>query len=130
MIAIPVDTDQEKNPTLSTKFGNAPYFALYNSADKSTKIIPNEGCGNGFKTAQFLIDLKIHQTLYRHMGQGLFERLHDAGVAVYCVKEICELTSLLEKFHRNVYPKLTSKNASTLLDSGNAQGVCECGCEV
>lgn len=128
MIAIPVETDT--SDTMSTKlFGNAKYFALVDPLTKKNTIIPNEGCGNGIKTANFLLEKGAKSALYGFLGDGPFYVMVRGGMKVYWLgKEAMSLSSAVETALSDTLVEVTPENAQTYLDPGTQAGACECGC--
>lgn len=128
MIAIPVESDSRE--TMSTKlFGNARYFALVNPKDKSRTIVENEGCGNGIKTAAFLLERGAKSALYGFLGDGPFHVMVRGGMEVYWLgKEPMSLDAAINTALEGSLVRVTPDNSATYLDPGTAAGACECGC--
>lgn len=128
MIAIPVETNTPG--TMSTKlFGNAKFFALVDPFTKETTIIANEGCGNGIKTAQYLLDNGATSAVYGFLGDGPFHVMIRGGMKVYWLgKEPMHLNDAIEVTLTESLVKVTPENATTYLDPGTNAGACECGC--
>lgn len=128
MIAIPVES--ARPDTMSTKlFGNAPYFALVDANGSTCKIIPNEGCGNGIKTAHFLLDQGATSALYGFLGDGPFHVMAREGMEVFWLgKETMSLDKAVEAALSDTLVHVTPHNAATYLDPGTVAGACECGC--
>lgn len=128
MIAIPVETNTPG--TMSTKlFGNAKFFALVDPSTKETTIITNEGCGNGIKTAQYLLDSGATSAVYGFLGDGPFHVMIRGGMKVYWLgKEPMHLHDAIEVTLTESLVMVTPDNAATYLDPGTNAGACECGC--
>lgn len=128
MIAIPVETDT--HDTMSTKlFGNAKFFALVDPITKKTSIITNEGCGNGIKTAAYLLEKGATSAVYGFLGDGPFHVMVRGGMEVFWLgKEPLALDDAINATLSETLIKVTPENASTYLDPGTAAGACECGC--
>ncbi|HEX5330027.1 NifB/NifX family molybdenum-iron cluster-binding protein [Sulfuricurvum sp.] len=128
MIAIPVES--QSSDTMSTKlFGNAQFFALVDPKSKTHSIIPNEGCGNGIKTASFLVDQGTTSALYGFLGDGPFHLMVREGIEVYWLgKETMPLKKAIETALSQTLIRVTPENAKEFLDPGTAAGACECGC--
>lgn len=128
MIAIPVETDA--NDTMSTKlFGNAKFFALVDPLTKKRSIIINEGCGNGIKTAAYLLEKGATSAVYGFLGDGPFHVMVRGGMDVFWLgKEPLPLEDAIDATLSESLVKVTVENASTYLDPGTAAGACECGC--
>lgn len=123
MLAIPLDT-QEKT-TISKLFGNAPYFALLDLQTGQFRVIENEQCGNGGKSATLLAQKGANKTLFYYMGEGVYNELSKHGVEVYTSKHSIEsIDAIYMTFLRNGYTKLDATNYKELLDSGSKS--CSC----
>lgn len=128
MIAIPVENDS--HDTMSTKlFGNAKFFALVDPITKNRTIVANEGCGNGIKTAHYLITAGATSALYGFLGDGPFHVMVREGINVYWLgKETMKLDDAIDVALSESLVRVTPENASTYLDPGTNAGACECGC--
>jgi len=128
MIAIPVESDSRD--VMSTKlFGNAPFFALVNPSDKSYTLVPNEGCGNGIMTANYLLEKGATSAVYGFLGDGPFHVMVRGGMNVYWLgKEVMPLTQAIDIALSDTLTHVTVENAKQYLDPGTAAGACECGC--
>ena len=128
MIAIPVESDS--CDTMSTKlFGNAPFFALVDPKNRQSTIVPNEGCGNGIKTASFLLEQGASSAVYGFLGDGPFHVMVRGGMEVYWLgTEAIPLNQAIDVSLSNTLIRVTPENAKEFLDPGTAAGACECGC--
>jgi predicted Fe-Mo cluster-binding NifX family protein len=128
MIAIPVENNSHN--TMSTKlFGNAKFFALVDPLTKKSTIISNEGCGNGIKTAHYLVEKGATSAVYGFLGDGPFHVMVREGMSVYWLgKEPLPLNHAIELSTSHSLIRVTPENASSYLDPGTAAGACECGC--
>lgn len=128
MIAIPVETDN--GTPMSTKlFGNAKFFALVEPKSKDYTIIPNEGCGNGIQTANYLLEQGASSALYGFLGDGPFHVMVRGGMNVYWLgKETMPLDQAIDTALSETLVHVTTENSSLYLDPGTAAGACECGC--
>jgi predicted Fe-Mo cluster-binding NifX family protein len=128
MIAIPVESPS--SDTMSTKlFGNAPFFALVDPKNRQSTIVPNEGCGNGIKTASFLLEQGASSAVYGFLGDGPFHVMVRGGMEVYWLgKEAMQLDKAIETALSQTLIRVTPENADQYLDPGTAAGACECGC--
>lgn len=128
MIAIPVENDA--HDTMSTKlFGNAKFFALVDPLTKESTIVANEGCGNGIKTAHYLLNAGATSALYGFLGDGPFHVMVREGIEVYWLgKEVMPLEQAIETALSESLIRVTPENAAAYLDPGTAAGACECGC--
>ncbi|MDD2368904.1 MAG: NifB/NifX family molybdenum-iron cluster-binding protein [Sulfuricurvum sp.] len=128
MIAIPVESDN--GTPMSTKlFGNAKFFAMVEPSGKEYTIIPNEGCGNGIQTANYLLEQGASSALYGFLGDGPFHVMVRGGMDVYWLgKETMPLNKAIETALSESLVHVTTENAALYLDPGTAAGACECGC--
>jgi predicted Fe-Mo cluster-binding NifX family protein len=128
MIAIPVESDN--GTPMSTKlFGNAKFFALVEPKSKGYTIIPNEGCGNGIQTANYLLEQGASSALYGFLGDGPFHVMVRGGMNVYWLgKETMPLDKAIDTALSETLVHVTTENAALYLDPGTAAGACECGC--
>lgn len=128
MIAIPVESNADE--TMSTKlFGNAKFFALVDPSTRAHTIVPNEGCGNGIKTATFLLENGASSALYGFLGDGPFHVMVRGGMDVYWLgKETMPLSDAIETALSESLVHVTPSNAKEYLDPGTNAGACECGC--
>jgi predicted Fe-Mo cluster-binding NifX family protein len=128
MIAIPVENDS--HDTMSTKlFGNAKFFALVDPMSKKTTIVENEGCGNGIKTANYLLERGATSAVYGFLGDGPFHVMVRGGMSVYWLgKEPLALQHAIDLSLSHSLVRVTTENATDFLDPGTAAGACECGC--
>jgi len=128
MIAIPVETDTA-DPMSTKLFGNAQFFALVDPSTNAYKIIPNEGCGNGIKTANYLLEQGASSALYGFLGDGPFHVMIRGGIKVYWLgKETMPLKEAIHTAMSESLVRVTLENSSLYLDPGTAAGACECGC--
>lgn len=117
MIAIPLS--DEGATTISDLYGNAPYFAMLDMSSGDYRVMKNEGCGDGEDTAKFVVDAGASSTIYYHMGEGLFKILNDKSINVYSAAKVyLTLDDIYTDFYKKRYKKLTTDNASSLLDAG------------
>lgn len=128
MIAIPVETDASE--PMSTKlFGNAKFFALVDPATRRHTIVPNEGCGNGIQTANYLLEQGASSAVYGFLGDGPFHVMIRGGMEVYWLgKEAMPLSSAIRTVFSESLVRVTPENAELYLDPGTNAGACECGC--
>ncbi len=128
MIAIPVESNTAE--PMSTKlFGNAKYFALVDPTTRTHTIISNEGCGNGIKTANFLLEQGASSALYGFLGDGPFHVMVRGGMEVLWLgKETMLLNAAITAATSKTLVRVTTDNANLYLDPGTAAGACECGC--
>jgi len=128
MIAIPVESDAVE--PMSTKlFGNAKYFALVDGTTHQYTIVENEGCGNGIKTAHFLLKKGAKKAVYGFLGDGPFHVMVRGGMDVYWLgKETMPLSAAITTTLSDELVQVTPDNSTLYLDPGTAAGSCECGC--
>lgn len=121
MLAVPLDNKEAL--TLSTLYGNAPFFALLE--ENSMTIIKNEELGKGPKIPAFLKTKGATATLFYHMGEGVYKGCVKASLEVYTAnKQAFALSEILSALPR--LTKLNEQNYKSLLDSGTTE--CKCGC--
>jgi len=128
MIAIPIESNSD-NPMSTKLFGNAKFFALVDPKNKHYTVIPNEGCGNGIKTANYLLEQGATSALYGFLGDGPFHVMVRDGISVYWLgKETMALSNAIDAALSESLIQVTPENADQYLDPGTAAGACECGC--
>ena len=124
MLAIPLDTKEKT--TLSKLFGNAPYFALLDLQTGQFRVIENEQCGNGGKSAALLAQKGVKKTVFYYMGEGVYNELAKHGVEVYTSQHTVEsIDAIYRAFLRSSYIKLDATNYKELLDSGSKSCSCK-----
>lgn len=128
MIAIPIET-LDANPMSTKLFGNAKYFALYDTRTGRNTFIPNDGCGNGTQTAAFLLNEGATSALYGFLGEGPFHAMIRGGMEVFWLGE--ETMNLKEAIRCALEQRLvrvTPENAELYLNPGEGISRCGCGC--
>ena len=127
MLAIPIDS--ESTTQISKLYGKAPFFALMDPQSGDFRVVANDELGKGPKIASFLKPLGVTQTIYLHMGQGVFDAFDKEQMQVYRAnKKELSLDDIYYGITKNEFDRVTPKNADTLLDPGES-GSCECGCK-
>ena len=118
MLAIPIDT---KDATvISQLYGNAPFFALLDLQCGEFSVCENGGKGDGEDTANFIIELGVKQTIFYHMGEGLFKRLDAKGIEVVsCGKAPLTIEEIYRGALDGTFKKVTTANSKTVLDAGS-----------
>lgn len=125
MLAIPLD--KVDSTTISELFGNSAYFAFLDEETGDYRVVKNEGCGDGLETAKFLLDQNISNTIFFHMGEGIFNFFQENGLKVYsCVKNYLSIDEIYRQFLSSKCKEVTKSNSTTLLDSGMPSGSCAC----
>lgn len=86
-IAIPVNT-KFNDREISTTFGRAPSFMIYDNNDKSMKFIDNAQNlnavqGAGIQSAQNIIKEDVNSLITFHCGPKAFKVLKAAGITIY-----------------------------------------------
>ncbi|MDD3769359.1 MAG: NifB/NifX family molybdenum-iron cluster-binding protein [Sulfuricurvum sp.] len=128
MIAIPIESP-EGAPMSSKLFGNAKYFALYDPATDRHTLVSNEGCGNGIKTAAFLLERGATSALYGFLGDGPFHTMIRGGMKVFWLgRKTMRLQEAIRCALKGQLVEVTPDNASLYLDPGTDAGACTCGC--
>ncbi|MGM0623647.1 MAG: NifB/NifX family molybdenum-iron cluster-binding protein [Campylobacterota bacterium] len=127
MLAIPIDS--QTTTAVSKLYGNAPFFAMMNLDDGSFNVVKNQKKGNGLEIAPFLKGLGVEGTIYKHMGQGVYDSFERLGIDVFCcAKDSSSLEDIYQGFKKGSFEKLDANNFQTLLHPGEG-GACKCGCE-
>ena len=125
MIAIPLAKNE--STVISDLYGNSPYFALLNEETGTFKVVENKGCGDGIETAKFISEQKVDSTIFYHMGEGVYNFLHENGLKVYsCVKNYLSIDEIYLQFLGKKHKEVTKSNCSALLDSGTTSISCFC----
>jgi predicted Fe-Mo cluster-binding NifX family protein len=118
MTAIPIKSDNKE--IVSNLYGNAEYFALYDDRDDSFEIVKNEAKGDGLKTGEFIAHNGAKNTIYIHLGEGIFNYLIDQDINVfYLGKEELALKDAIKLFKEKRLTRVTKYNAKQHLSSGN-----------
>jgi predicted Fe-Mo cluster-binding NifX family protein len=77
-------TAADVNAPADSRFGRAPFFALYDSEAKSLSFHPNLGIqsahGAGVQASQMVIDLGAEVVITGQLGPNSWDILHRAGV--------------------------------------------------
>jgi len=126
MIAIPIST--KTSTTISDLYGNVPYFAILNPIEGYFSVIANEEQGNGLKIADFLAKHKVTDTVFYHMGEGVYKSCLENSINVSKAdSKTNTIDEIFFKFRDGSFTKLDETNYKNLLDSGTSS--CKCGCE-
>jgi len=118
MIAIPIQEDNKE--IVSNLYGNASHFAMYDPKDNSFEIIENKAKGDGIKTGEFIIKNGAEQTLYIHLGEGIFNRLIEEDINIFYIgSDEIPLKEAIKLFNEKRLTRVTQYNAKKYLSSGN-----------
>ncbi len=94
-IAIPSDDGHK----MSSVFGRAANFVIYDDADGSSSIMKNEGInaehGAGTSAASFLAEQKVELVFAPEVGPKAAQGLSMAGISVKLAKAGTEIKKLL-----------------------------------
>lgn len=85
-IAIPVDK-KDNGAKVSTSFGRAPYFLIYDIESKESSFIENRAKeskgGAGIIAAQTIVDNKVEVLLTPQCGENAAEVIKAADIEIY-----------------------------------------------
>ena len=85
-IAIPVE-NKTLEANVSTVFGRANYFLIYDTKRKESVFVDNlaqsSAGGAGIKAAQTVVDQKVNALLTPRLGENAADILEAAGIKIY-----------------------------------------------
>ncbi|NMA69392.1 MAG: dinitrogenase iron-molybdenum cofactor biosynthesis protein [Desulfitobacterium sp.] len=85
-IVIPVDKDNMETD-VSSNFGRAPYFLLYDLDTKESEFINNSAAsspgGAGIKAAQIIVDSEVNALLTPRCGEKAADVLKASDIKIY-----------------------------------------------
>lgn len=85
-IAIPVE-DKALEANVSTVFGRANYFLIYDTEREESVFVDNlaqsSAGGAGIKAAQTVVDQKVNALLTPRLGENAADILEAAGIKIY-----------------------------------------------
>lgn len=110
MIAIPLE--KRDSTLISTKYENAPYFAILDTITGYFKVTKNEACGNEIETAKYLKDLGIDDTIFYKMSKKAYDYFYENGVRVYTSTKIKLTIDEIYRNYRDEKCKLLTKSNS------------------
>lgn len=112
-IAIPMDA-RDMDTRVSTSFGRAPYYLIYDADQKASLFVENYAAdstgGAGIKAAQILVDYGADILLAPRCGENAAEVLLEAKVQLYKTKEASARENL-QAFLDGQLPKLQEIHA-------------------
>lgn len=118
MIAIPLN--EQESTVISQLYGNAPFFAMLDLESGEFTVVKNGGLGDGEDTANFIINSGAKSTIFYHMGEGLYKRLHAKDIEVFsCGKVEVTLDEVFNGFLENSFKVVLESNSKALLDPGS-----------
>ena len=84
---------------IDSRFGRAPKFIIYDSADDSFELIDNAqnlnaAQGAGIQSAQNVAAYGVQAVITGHTGPKAFRVLNEAGIDVYYAKEVSAGTAI------------------------------------
>ena len=75
--------------SVSRRFGESPYFVIFDPARKTYSIVANpnanDATGRGVQTGQHMVDLGVSSVVAGSFSQDAFQTLHTLRVNVYSV---------------------------------------------
>lgn len=85
-IAIPVDQSNIET-TISTSFGRAPFYLIYDTKDNSSTFITNTAAmasgGAGIKAAQLIVDQDVKALITPRLGDNAAKVLMQSNISLY-----------------------------------------------
>jgi len=111
MIAAPLKMNKIDS-AITTVFGKAKYFGIYNQNTEEVTVIENPQQG-GPAVLSFLKEKGVNTILTQHLGQRPLSIAHELDMNVYhCTKERMTLTEASEKFRTDSFTEITMANLS------------------
>ncbi|AQQ70311.1 Dinitrogenase iron-molybdenum cofactor [Limihaloglobus sulfuriphilus] len=113
-IAVCLNEKSEKSE-VSTRFGRAEFFGIYNDADKSWKFIENSQNlqapqGAGLQSAQYILDAGSHALIAANVGPKAMRVMQNEGIDVFLVSGGITAEEAVEKCLKNELKKITEAN--------------------
>ncbi len=107
-IAMPVDNSNLKS-TVSSSFGRAPYFLIYETDTKKAEFIDNGAVasqgGAGIKAAQTIVDSGAQALITPQCGENAAKVINAADIDIYKNQEN-SIINTIESFTLGKLPKL------------------------
>ena len=118
IIGIPVDKDS-MDASVSTHFGRADFFLVYNTENKESNFVLNTAAnsagGAGIKAAQIIIDHKVEALISPRLGLNAADVINSQNIKLYqsikgtieenlkafSENELSPLNDIHEGFHKN-----------------------------
>lgn len=81
-------TTKSPEATVDSRFGRAPYFAIYNTETLKFEFIDNQQTlnspsGAGVQSAQHIVNAGVSAVLTGHCGPKAFKAMNAAGIKIY-----------------------------------------------
>lgn len=112
-IAIPTDNDAGCDSKISSHFGSAPYYAIYDQAAKELFYIKNEEKdhvhGQCQPTAE-LIRTGITAVICNSLGFRAINNLEKIGIKVYFSNNAKNIKEVIEKIEASDLPEYNVEN--------------------
>lgn len=105
-IAMPV---KKKGETylLSSAYGKAPFFLIYNLENNNFEIAKNEGL-NGKYVADMLSSKNVKVVITNHIGAGAFNALQQKGIKAYFTeKKNTDFKEVIDEFKNGKLKEIT-----------------------
>jgi predicted Fe-Mo cluster-binding NifX family protein len=112
-LCIPVHVDKGGQSTVYGHFGSAPFFILYDSADKTFTCIDNSGSHHDHGKCHpvaALGDHKVDAVICNGMGMRAMQKLSEAGIKVLRASA-ATVEQAVEMFNAGSCEELTTKDA-------------------
>jgi len=99
-IAFPASSDNGGESKLSSHFGRAPYYVIYDQETKQFSAVSNKGehFGGGYKAPSLLEENNIKVLICQGLGQRAVARLQEVNIAVYLTTKTTVKESLQDYF--------------------------------
>jgi len=111
MIAAPLKMEKTDS-AITSVFGKAKYFGIYNPLNKEVTVIKNPQQG-GPAILSVLKDKKVTHILTQHLGQRPLSIAQELNMKVYhCTKERMTLAQASEKLDSDDFTEITMANLS------------------
>ncbi len=108
MYAAPLKTGKE-DAAITTVFGKAKWFGIYDPADNSIKVIPNEEQGPAIIGK--LKEAGVTTILTKHLGGRPLQIVHSMGMRLfYPGDERLTLIEAVAKYQQGLLKEITADN--------------------
>lgn len=117
MIAMPVKM-AKSDSAISSLFGKAKYFALYDEKAKTLEFVKNDEQG-GRQVVEMLKNHGVDTVIFQQMGGSPFMLLHSSGIRAYHVGEgRVVIEEALERFYQGGLIRVTAENMADFVEKG------------
>ncbi len=100
-----------RDSLLEQRFGRCNYFQIYDTEDKSFKVIENHGFsasgGAGIASANQLIDRGISVIITGSLGPNAFEIIEEAKIQAYKCNSL-SIDEVIEKYNNDELEEINS----------------------